>query len=264
MSIASRLAVKLADRRWKTSLAAGLAADLIWHFSLKKLSQGEANTPLALSGLTANPLLLACGIFLLSALSFHLLRPLAARNISPTAEKNQQHATLNLNVQLLIGLYDENIFRNSDLPLYALPEVLLRTACTDVKLLANEQADALLTAQRFQETPLHHRQCDTSDVQHTLVLLKNALSDIRAQAQASDVYFFQGVLETANEEGGELLIPWAFTLRAEHGDSQQSDATNTKTLHSLEMEVMTHLQEDNDDNRDPLFSLPLLIANWLK
>lgn len=181
---------------------------------------------------------------------------------------------LKLNVQLLIGLYDENIFRASDLPMYRLPEVLLRTVFTDVKLLANEQADALLTAQRFHKIQLHHRHCDTADVQTHLLLLKNTLSDIRLQSQPSGIYLFQGVLETSDEKGGELLIPWAFTLQLENdnpknnnpekNDFQQGEVANSKTLQSLEIKVMAHLQEDLDGNHDPLFSLPLLIASWLK
>ncbi|MCE2680680.1 MAG: hypothetical protein LW629_09595 [Burkholderiales bacterium] len=264
MSLVSRLTVKLADRRWKTSLAAGFAAALIWYLLLQKLSKGETVATPVVSGLVVNPLLPACGIFLLSALTFHLLRPVTTKNISPVAEKNPQHSTLSLNIQLLIGLYDENIFSARDLSLYSLPEVLLRTACTDVKLLANEQADALLTAQRFHKTQLHLRQCDTADVQQHLLLLKNTLGDIRMQSQTAEIYLFQGVLETTDEKGGELLIPWAFTLQPEQDDSEQTESISTKTLQSLEMKVRAHLQEGLDGNHDPLFSLPLLIVNWLK
>ncbi len=269
MSLVSRLTAKLADPRWKTSLAAGFSAALLWYFLLEKLSQGKTVTTAAVPGLLANPLLPACGIFLLSALSFHLLRPIATKKSSPVAETHPQHSTLTLNVQLLIGLYDENIFSASDLLLYSLPEVLLRTACNDVELLANEQADALLTAQRFHKTQLHYRQCDTADIQQHLVLLKNTLRDIRMQSKPSEVYLFQGVLETSDKNGGELLIPWAFTLQPEqdkprNNDLQQSESASIKTLQSLEMKVMAHLQEGLDGNHDPLYSLPLLIANWLK
>ena len=205
MSLVSRLTAKLADPRWKTSLAAGFSAALLWYFLLEKLSQGKTVTTAAVPGLLANPLLPACGIFLLSALSFHLLRPIATKNGSPVAETHPQHSTLTLNVQLLIGLYDENIFSASDLLLYSLPEVLLRTACNDVELLANEQADALLTAQRFHKTQLHYRQCDTADIQQHLVLLKNTLRDIRMQSKPSEVYLFQGVLETSDKNGGPMV-----------------------------------------------------------
>ena len=252
MSIASKALTKLASPHWGASCAVGVVAALSWMGMLACFSQGDADTSTALSVLRQRWPFVAGGVFLLSALSFQLLRETKAGPDPHLPMEAAEEAKLHLNAQLLIGLYDETIFSETELASASLPAVLLNTQYKDIALLAKEQSAALLAPTHFESAVIHRHSLSAPDLKGQLEQFKTALETLRVHSDATDVHLFQGVLEASDKQTETQLIPWAFTLRSAGHRTPTVENEGGRNLQSLELLFNTCSMP-----------LPLCIAKWL-